>query len=103
MPEGGVGMCMPWTEGSVRLDTPDYLWEKNKTSIVVLKGGLFEISVSYSAPESDIALLINGEPMFISTDRVMGGQVSKKHSLGSIIGSSIQTNVTIPPKSRIAV
>ena len=58
------GYAVPWEIQSVNTCPDNFLWEKDKTSVVVVAPGLYEVTMGYfSEKEPTVQLLINGEPV----------------------------------------
>ena len=79
------------------------MWEKNKTSVIILSSGVYRVESSYSGRDSEIALLVNGEPVYISSEGMAGGKIGKTHPMGNLNCSLIFTYLLIPEKSRLSI
>ena len=60
-PDGSVSKCVPWSLSSVKQDSQEWLWEKNKTSIVCVNPGIYEVTFVYGGTGGQVGLKINGE------------------------------------------
>ena len=76
---------------------PDnFLWEKEKTSVMVVSAGLYEISMGFYADKKPtVQILINGEPVMSAVNSSSyvihhtSGKLKSggKHSNGNITGN----------------
>ncbi len=60
------GYAVPWEAQSVNTCPDNFLWEKDKTSIMTIASGLYEVKLGFFAPKPPtIQVLMNGEPILI--------------------------------------
>jgi len=58
------GYAIPWEIQSVNTCPDNFLWEKDKISILTVAPGLYEISLGFfSSKKPNVQLLVNGEPV----------------------------------------
>jgi hypothetical protein len=58
------GYAIPWEIQLVNTSPDIFLWEKDKTSIYISTGGIYEITMGiYAAKKPTCQILINGEPI----------------------------------------
>lgn len=89
------GYAVPWEIQTVNTAPDNFLWEKEKTSVMVVASGLYEISMGFYADKKPtVQILINGEPVMSAVNSSSyvihhtGGKSksSGKHSNGNITG-----------------
>jgi len=82
------GYAIPWESQSVNTAPDNFLWEKEKASVMVVTGGLYEINMGfYSDKKPSVQLLINGEPVLSIANSSSTNIKSKgKNSVGNIAG-----------------
>eukprot|EP01022_Parablepharisma_sp_SALTPOND_P015976 TRINITY_DN2297_c1_g1_i1.p1 TRINITY_DN2297_c1_g1~~TRINITY_DN2297_c1_g1_i1.p1 ORF type:complete len:983 (-),score=93.89 TRINITY_DN2297_c1_g1_i1:14064-17012(-) len=58
------GYAVPWEAQSVNTCPDNFLWEKDKTSVMAVAGGLYEVKLGFFAQKVDkVQMLVNGEPV----------------------------------------
>ena len=63
------GFAIPWESQTINTFPDNFIWEKDKTSILVVAGGLYEISFGFFAKKKpSIQLLVNGEPVLSASN-----------------------------------
>jgi len=88
---------------------PDnFIWEKNKSAIVTVAPGPYQLSIGfYSKKQSAAQILVNGEPVLnVSKDSNSGVQKVinvGRHSAGNITGLTCHEFVALPARSRVSV
>ncbi len=89
------GYAVPWEIQKVNTAPDNFLWEKEKTSVMIVSGGLYEISLGFYADKKPtIQILVNGEPVMSAVNSSgyvihhSSGKVKNlnKHSHGNITG-----------------
>lgn len=92
------GYAVPWEIQTVNTAPDNYLWEKDKTSVMVVASGLYEISMGFYADKKPtVQILINGEPIMSAVNsgssviHHSSGKLKNvgKHSNGNITGNKI--------------
>lgn len=104
------GNLIPW-ETQITNSAPDnFLWEKDKSSIVTVAPGLYEIYFGfYSRKKPAVQILVNGEPIIIATkplSQVCQSSKSGKtgsHPAGNIIGLTLVEYIALPSRARISM
>ena len=62
------GFTIPWDTQSINTSPDNYIWEKDKTIISVMKGGIYKVSLGfYSNKKPNVQIIINNE-MIISAN-----------------------------------
>ncbi len=88
------GYAIPWEIQTVNTAPDNFIWEKEKTSILIASSGLYEISMGiYADKKPTVQILVNGEPV-ISAVNSSGYLIhhngnkmkNTKHSSGNITG-----------------
>jgi hypothetical protein len=89
------GYAVPWEYQSVNTAPDNFLWEKEKASVMVVNGGLYEINLGfYAEKKPTVQLLVNGEPILSAVNSASyvihhsSGKLKSvgKHSGGNITG-----------------
>jgi len=77
------GYAVPWEAQCVNTCPDNFLWEKDKTSVMTIAAGLYEIKAGFFAAKIDkIQVLVNGEP----AKTILGPQISKMEPASSLKG-----------------
>jgi len=106
------GYAIPWEIQTVNTAPDNYLWEKEKTSIMVVSPGLYEITMGfYSNKKPTVQLLINGEPVLSAVNSSAyvlhhsSGKLKNvgKHSGGNITGLTMIDFIAIPERARVSL
>jgi hypothetical protein len=62
------GYAIPWDTQSVNTAPDNYIWEKDKTMITVIKGGIYQVSLGfYANKKPNVQIIVNSE-MVISAN-----------------------------------
>jgi hypothetical protein len=89
------GYAVPWEVQTVNTAPDNFLWEKDKTSVLTVSAGLYEISMGFYADKKPtIQVLVNGEPILSAVNSASyvihhnSGKLKNvgKHSSGNITG-----------------
>lgn len=89
------GYAVPWEAQIVNTAPDNYLWEKDKTSIVIVAAGLYELCLGFYADKKPtVQFLVNGEPVLSAVNSASyvvhhsSGRLKNvgKHSSGNITG-----------------
>jgi len=88
------GYAIPWESQSVNTAPDNFLWEKEKASVMVITPGLYEINMGfYSEKKPTVQLLVNGEPVLSAVNSAgyfvhqnSGKLKNVKHSGNNITG-----------------
>ncbi len=84
------GYAIPWESQTVNTAPDNFLWEKEKASVMVVTGGLYEINMGfYAEKKPTVQLLVNGEPILSA---VNSASYIIHHSTGKLKNISKQTN-----------
>jgi hypothetical protein len=99
------GYAVPWEIQLVNTDPENFLWEKDKTAILVVKGGLYQISLGFfTTNRPTIQVLINGETVLSSLNSTFSVHHTHKLRKSSIIpGLTTNDYLEIPERSRVSV
>ena len=100
---------MPWEVQAINTCPDNFLWEKNKSALVLAAPGLYQISFGfYSKRQPVIQILVNNEPILSvapgennnSTNAI---STAGKHSAGNITGVTLNEFVALPARARISL
>jgi vacuolar-type H+-ATPase catalytic subunit A/Vma1 len=87
------GYAVPWEIQTVNTAPDNFLWEKEKTSVMVVAAGLYEISIGFYADKKPtVQILVNGEPILSavnSASYVIHHSSGKMKSLGKHTNGNI--------------
>ena len=106
------GYAVPWDIQLVNTAPDNFIWEKEKTNIVVVASGLYEITIGFYADKKPtVQLLINGEPILSAVNSASyvvhhsSGRLKNvgKHSSGNITGLTLIDFICIPERSRLSI
>ena len=102
------GYAIPWDTQSVNTSPDNFIWEKDKTIITVIQGGIYQVSLGfYSNKKPNIQIIVNSE-MIISTNNNNSNN-SKNNSninnkkLKKMTGLSLIDFIILQDNSKIAV
>ena len=106
------GNLIPWEIQSVNTAPDNFLWEKEKISIVTVAPGLYQIILGfYSRKKPTIQVLVNGEPIMSavnSSSYVVHHSSGKlkpvaSHPNGNIAGLTMIDFIALPARARISI
>jgi len=95
------GYGVPWEAQSVNTCPDNFLWEKDKISIMTVAAGLYEIKLGFFARRVDkLQILVNGE-----TVKVTGGTGTVTTSNGgvNVTGCTLVDFLALPPRARVGI
>ncbi|KRW98756.1 hypothetical protein PPERSA_03891 [Pseudocohnilembus persalinus] len=100
-----TGSQIPWEVQIVNTLPDNYLWEKEKSSIMVCAPGLYEILLGFfSAKKPSIQILVNGEPIISAAQRQDSSRFKEhKHSQGQLTGINIREVIILPQRARVSI
>ncbi|CAG9325041.1 unnamed protein product [Blepharisma stoltei] len=97
-----TGYTVPWEVQSVNTCPDNFLWEKDKTSVLTIAPGLYEVFYGFFARKKpNVQLMVNGEPVI--TDSQTLGKVWGRHSSGNIAGLTVTDFIALPARARISI
>ena len=100
------GYAVPWEIQCVNTDPDNFLWEKDKTAILIVNGGLYQISLGfYANKKPTIQILVNGETALTcvnSTSFIVHHNNKTKKSI-VVPGITLTDFLMLPVKSRISI
>ena len=97
------GSAVPWEVQSVNTCPDNFLWEKDKTSVLAIAPGLYEVVLGFfSRKRPVIQLLVNGEAVLSEGGQGYPKQILR-HSSGNIAGLTLQEFIALPARSRVSV
>ena len=98
---------IPWESQSVNTSPDNFIWEKDKTFILVNEEGLYELNLGfYSDKRPSIQVLVNGEIIINSQNNnntLNKKIIGKNGDINSIIGISIIEFIMLKKQSKISV
>ena len=100
------GYAVPWEEQSVNTDPENFLWEKDKTAILIVKGGLYKISLGfYTCNKPSIQVLVNGETALtcVNSTSFIVHHINKMKKPLLTPGITLTDFLMLPEKSRISI
>lgn len=105
------GNLVPWELQNVNTAPDNFLWEKEKISIVTVAPGLYQIVLGfYSRKKPTIQILVNGEPIMsaVNTSSYVVHHSSGKlkpvaHPNGNIAGLTLIDFIALPARARISI
>jgi len=93
--------AVPWEIQTVNTAPDNFLWEKEKTAVMVVTSGLYEINMGFYADKKPtIQLIVNGEPILSAVNSSSyvvhhsSGRLKSmgKHTSGNITGKLMNKN-----------
>ena len=106
------GYAVPWEMQSVNTCPENFLWDEDKTCILTVAPGLYEITFGFfSNKKPTVQLLVNGEAVLSavnSSSYVIHHSSGKlkslgKHSSGHVTGLTLVDFVALPARARISL
>ena len=100
------GYAVPWDTQSVNTSPDNYLWEKDKTIITVIKGGLYQVSLGFYANKKPIVQIIVNSEMIInanSNNSNLNGNKNYNKNAKKMTGLSLIDFIILQDNSKIAV
>ena len=97
---------IPWESQSINTSPDNFIWEKDKTFILVNEEGLYELNLGfYSDKRPSIQVLVNGEIIINSqNNNTMNKKlIGKNGDINNIIGRSIIEFIMLKKQSKISV
>lgn len=98
-----TGYLVPWEKQVVNTASDNYLWEREKSTIVVAEAGLYSIRSGFFAAKSpSFQILINGEPIVGAT----GGNKMINFSTNSDkkkVSTSVEEFFWLEERSRVSI
>ena len=93
---------IPWEIQSTNTCPENFIWEKEKTTILALTPGLYHIHYGiFSRKKCSVQLLVNGE--IVISDGNNSGKVLGKHSSGNVVGNTCSDYLSLPSRARISI
>ncbi len=113
------GYAVPWEVQSVNTCPENFLWQEDKTMILTVAPGLYEITFGfYSSKKPTVQVLVNGETILSavnsssyvihhSSGKFKGGAVSagksSSHTYGNLTGLTLIDFIALPAKARVSI
>lgn len=106
-----VGNAVPWEVQAVNTYPDNFLWEREKTAILTVAPGLYEVQFGFfSTRKPTIQLLVNGEVALSAGSTAShvlhhtSGRIrSGGHSSGNVAGLTHQDFLALPARARVSV
>lgn len=102
---------IPWEVQCVNTCPDNFVWEKNKSCIICVAPGLYEIGIGfYSKKNPNVQVQINGEAVFTlykESDTVEKHNSTKvkdigTHPSGNVMGLTHQDYISLPARARVS-
>lgn len=96
-----------WDSETVNTDPSSIVWDRSKSGVLLVQGGLYEFSFGYfGLNKPHVELLLNNEPILSSRsqkpqDKAFG-QFEHMHNLGNITGLTCIDYFIMPPRAKIS-
>ena len=102
------GYAIPWDTQSVNTSPDNYIWEKDKTIITVIKGGLYQISLGFYANKKPIVQIVVNSDMVINgnnnnINRNKNNNINGNKNVKKMAGLSLIDFIILQDNSKIAV
>lgn len=106
------GYAIAWDVQSVNTSPENYIFDKEKTSILIMSAGIYEVNLGfYAEKKPTIQILVNGEPIISAVNSASyvihqsAGRLKNigKHSYGNITGLTMIDYINLPDRSRISI
>ena len=107
-----VGNAVPWEVQTVNTYPDNFLWEREKTVIVAVAPGLYEINFGFFAGRKPtVQLLVNGEVVLSAMNSASyvvhhsSGRLRStgSHSSGNVAGLTLVDFLALPARARISI
>mmetsp|Transcript_2104 Transcript_2104/g.6253 ORF Transcript_2104/g.6253 Transcript_2104/m.6253 type:complete len:243 (-) Transcript_2104:202-930(-) len=107
-----AGGAVPWNIQSINSDSENLQWEKDRSSILVVVPGLYEVTFGFfSRRKPTVQLLVDGEPVLAAVNSASyslhqsSGRLTSvgQHSAGSITGLTLIDFLALPPRAKLSV
>jgi len=98
------GYSVPWEVQTVNTFPDNFLWDLEKTSILCVAPGLYEVAFGFYCRRSPVVqLLVNGEPIFTAGGpKDQGSRQLLRHSAGNVGGLTGVDYVALPARARVS-
>lgn len=107
------GSLIPWEIQSINTLPDNFLWEKDKSSILVVAPGLYCIYFGfYSRKKPTVQLLVNGDPVLSAVNSASyvihhtSGKMKDvnltRHPAGNVTGLTMLDFVLLPARARLS-
>ena len=106
------GNGVPWNVQSVNTDPDNFRWERDRSYIVTVAPGLYEVNFGFFVRKNPaIQLLVNGEPVLAAVNSASyvlhhsSGRLTSvgRHPSGNITGLTLIDFLALPAKAKIAI
>jgi len=108
------GNTIPWEIQLANTLPDNFLWEKDKTSVLTVAPGLYEITFGFFAKKKPtVQLLVNGEPILSAVNTASyvihhsSGKMKdvslSKHPSGNITGLTMVDFIILPARARLSI
>ena len=99
-----VGLAIPWDTQSINTAPDNYLWEKEKTGINIINGGIYQISLGlyFSNKKPQVQIIINNENA-INVKNNSNNDSNKNNSMKKINSISYIDFILLKDNSKIMV
>ena len=106
---------VPWESQSINTSPDNFIWEKDKTYIMVNENGLYELNFGfYSDKKPNIQILVNGEiiintqnnncnNLLLNNNYLTNRKNNLKNIIGNITGLSVVEFIMLPSQSKLSV
>jgi hypothetical protein len=97
-----AGNAVPWEVQLINTHPDNFLWERDKSTLLVVSAGLYQVSFGFFARKKpNVQLLVNGEPILTSTSAPAAIQTTRKGV--AVTGLTLVDFLNLPARARLAL
>ena len=97
-----AGNAVPWEVQMLNSRPDNFLWERDKSTLLVTSAGLYQVSFGFFARKKPVVqLLVNGEPILTSTSTPAAIQSTRKGV--PVTGLTLVDFLSLPARARLAL
>ena len=107
------GYSIPWEIQSINTSPENFIWNKDKTYIIINENGLYELNLGFYADKKPtIQILVNDEVIISAINsnsyvihQSSGGRLKSvgKNSFGNVTGLTMIDYIMLPQNSKISI
>jgi len=97
-----AGNAIPWEVQLINTQPDNFLWERDKSTLLVVAAGMYQVSFGFFARKKpNVQLLVNGEPILTSTSAPAAIQTTRKGV--AVTGLTLVDFLSLPARARVAL